>query len=60
MVWHCMFKEVGSGIVVTVRTVQDVSMLRGGDSVAVSGRIRDVSQLDYVSVEEAIVRGDNA
>ena len=42
--WHCMFKEVGSGTVVMARTVQDVSTLRRGDSVTVSGRIREVSQ----------------
>ena len=54
--WHCTFKEVGSGTVVFATTVQDVSTLRPGDSVTVSGRIRDVSRLDYVSIEEAIVR----
>ena len=42
-IWHCMFKEVGSGTVVTAFTDQDVSMLRQGDSVTVSGRIRSVS-----------------
>jgi hypothetical protein len=56
-IWHCMFKEVGSGTVVTAFTVQDVSKLRKGDSVTVSGRIRGVSQgyLESVSLEDAIV-----
>jgi len=59
--WHCMFKEVGSGTVVTARTVRDISTLRHGDSVTVSGRIRDVRQgyLESVSLEDAIIRGDN-
>jgi hypothetical protein len=60
-IWHCMLKEVGSGTVVTATTVQDVSMLRQGDLVTVSGRIRGVRQgyLESVSLEDAIVRGDN-
>lgn len=57
--WHCAFKEVGFGTVIFATTVQDISMLRPGDSVTVSGRIRDVSQLDYVGIEDAIVRGEN-
>ena len=57
--WFCSFKEVGSGTLVMASTVQDVSTLRPGDSVTVSGRISDVSQLEYVSLEDAIVRGDN-
>jgi hypothetical protein len=60
--WHCMFSEVGSGTAVAARTSRDVSTLRHGDSVTVSGRIRDVRQHGYfesVSLEDAIVRGDN-
>lgn len=55
--WHCSFKEVGSGTLVMASTVQDVSTIRPGDSVTVSGRISDVSQLESVSLEDAIVRG---
>ena len=40
-------------------TIRDVSTLRPGDSVTVSGRISDVSQLESVSLEDAILRGDN-
>ena len=57
--WFCSLKEVGSGTRVMAVTVQDVSMLRPGDSVTVSGRIRDVSILEDVSLEDAILRGDN-
>jgi hypothetical protein len=59
--WHCMFREVGSGTAVAAWTFRDVSTLRHGDSVTVSGRIRDVRQgyLESVSLEDAIVRGDN-
>jgi hypothetical protein len=57
--WHCTFKEVGSGILVFATTVQDVSALRPGDSVTVSGKIGEVSQLDYVSLEDAILRATN-
>jgi len=57
--WYCSFKEVGSGTLVTVTTVQDVSALRPGDSVTVSGRISWVSQFPDVSLEEATVRGDH-
>jgi pyrimidine deaminase RibD-like protein len=57
--WHCTFKEVGSGTLVMAVTVRDVSTLRPGDSVTVSGRISAVSQLKSVSLEDAIVRGDN-
>ncbi|MBA3610341.1 MAG: hypothetical protein H0W54_02830 [Rubrobacter sp.] len=56
--WHCAFKEVGSGTFVFAITVQDVSTLRPGDSVTVSGRISDVSQLENVSLEDVVVRGD--
>lgn len=42
---------------VTVSTAQDVSTLRPGDSVTVSGRINDVTR-DSVSLGDAIVRGD--
>ncbi len=57
--WFCVLREVGSEILVMASTVQDVSMLRPGDSVNVSGRISDVSQCEYVSLEDATVRGDN-
>ena len=58
--WYCTFKEAGSGTLVFAVTAQDVSTLRPGDSVTVSGRIREVSQLQYVSLEDAILRGDIA
>lgn len=57
--WHCSFREVGSDTLVFVSTVQDVSTLRPGDSATVSGRIREVSQLGYVSIGDAIVRSEN-
>jgi hypothetical protein len=57
--WHCSFMEVGSDTLVYASTVQNVSMLRPGDSVTVSGRISAVSQIKYISLEDAIVRGDN-
>jgi hypothetical protein len=57
--WFCSLKEVGSGARVMAITVQDVSRLRPGDSVTVSGRIMDVSILEDVSLEDAILRGDN-
>ena len=57
--WHCGFSEVGSDTLVWASTVQDVSMLRRGDSVTVSGRISGVSRGNYISLEDAIVRGDN-
>jgi hypothetical protein len=56
--WHCTFREVGSGNVVFAITAEDFSALRPGDSVTVSGRIREVSQLEYVSLEDAVLRGD--
>ena len=56
-VWFCSFKEIGSDTFVMVSTVQDVSALRPGDSVTVSGRISDVSQLGSVSLADATVRG---
>jgi hypothetical protein len=40
-------------------TVQDISALRPGDSVTVSSRISDVSILEDVSLEDAILQGDN-
>jgi len=59
--WYCSFNEVSSGTLVWARTVQDISALRRGDSVIVSGEISDVSRLDYVSLVDAVVRGgDNA
>lgn len=57
--WYCSFTEAGSDTLVWASTVQDVSRLRPGDSVTVSGRITTVSQLGYVSLEDAIIRGDN-
>jgi hypothetical protein len=57
--WHCSFKEVGSGILVFATTVQEVYKLHTGDSVTVSGRISNVSLLDSVSLEDAIVRGEH-
>lgn len=57
--WHCSFSEVGSDTLLWAITVQDVSMLRRGDSVTVSGKISGVSQGNYISLEDAIVRGDN-
>ena len=55
--WHCMFIEVGSGAAVAATTVRDISTLRDGDSVTVSGRIRDVRQgyLESVSLEDATI-----
>jgi hypothetical protein len=56
--WFCSLQEVGSGTHVMAVTVQDVSMLRPGDSVTVSGRISDVSILEDVSLEDAVLSGD--
>ena len=57
--WLCSLIEVGSSIHVMASTLQDVSMLRPGDSVTVSGRIGEVSLLEDVMLEDAIVRGDS-
>ena len=57
--WYCSFREVGSDTLVFASTVQDVSTLRPGDSVTLSGRIRDVRQHGTISLEDAIVGGDN-
>ena len=57
--WFCSLREVGSGIFVMASTVQDVSTLRPGDSVTVSGRISHIRQLEDVGLEDAILRGDN-
>jgi TIR domain len=57
--WHCSLREVGTSTPIYASTVQDISMLRHGGSVTVSGRIREVTLLDYVSLEDAIVRGSN-
>lgn len=57
--WFCSLREVGSGTLVMATTVRDVSALRPGDSVIVSGRISNVSRLESVSLEDAIVRGEN-
>jgi hypothetical protein len=58
--WLCNFKEVGSGTLIWAYTQQDISTLRLGDSATVSGKISDISRLDYVSLEDAIVRTDNS
>jgi len=55
--WFCSFKEVGSNTLVMASTAQDVSALRPGDLMIVSGRISDVSRLDSVSLADATVRG---
>jgi hypothetical protein len=57
--WQCSLKEVGSDILVMASTVQDVSKLRPGDSVTVSGRISEVWQALPVSLEDAILQGEN-
>jgi hypothetical protein len=57
--WFCSLKEVGSGRLVIAITVQDASKLRPGDSVTVIGRISRVSILEDVTLEDAILRGDN-
>lgn len=57
--WICQFKEVGSGILIIAITVQDASTLRPGDSVIVNGRIKNVSRLRSITLEDAIVRGEN-
>jgi hypothetical protein len=56
--WFCSLKEVGSGTRLMAVTVQDISTLRAGDSVTVSGRIRDVSILEDVSLEDAVFLSD--
>jgi hypothetical protein len=56
--WFCSLKEVDSGTRVMAVTVQDISTLRAGDSVTVSGRIRDVSILEDVSLEDAVFLSD--
>jgi hypothetical protein len=57
--WFCIFREVGSGRIVAASTVQDLSALRLGDSVTVSGRISDVSPVGSVTLEDAVVLGDH-
>ena len=57
--WFCSFKEVGSGVLVIAITVQDASKLRPGDSVTVSGRISSVSMVEDITLEDAILSGDN-
>jgi hypothetical protein len=53
--WYCYFKEVDSSALIWASTSQDISTLRPGDSVTVSGRISAVSPLNMVSLEDAIV-----
>ena len=55
--WSCTFKEVGSVMVVLAFSAQDLSRLRPGASVTVSGRIIDIN-VYVVSLEDAIVRCD--
>jgi hypothetical protein len=57
--WFCSLTEIGSGTLVMAITLRDVSTLRRGDSVTVSGKIREVRQLGSVSLEDAIVWSDN-
>lgn len=57
--WFCMFREASSGPLVAASTVQDLSALRLGDSVTVTGRISDVSPLGSVMLDGAIIRGEN-
>jgi hypothetical protein len=57
--WHCILKEVDSGILVFASTVQDVSTLRTGDLVTVTGRISDVRQIPSVNLEDAVVQADD-
>jgi hypothetical protein len=57
--WHCSLREVESGTLLFAITVQDASTLRTGDLVTVSGRISDVRQSGYVSLEDAVIRADN-
>ena len=58
-IWHCVFKEIDSGALVMATTAQDLSRLRNGDTVTVSGRIREVSQLEYVGLQDTVVQSDN-
>jgi hypothetical protein len=53
--WFCGFLEVGSAAIVSASTVQDVSALRRGDSVTISGKISDVSRLDSVHLHDATI-----
>lgn len=57
--WYCTFREVDSDTLLFAKTDQDVSTLRLGDLVTVHGRIEQVSQADYIGIEDAILRGDN-
>jgi len=57
--WFCIFREVGTGPIIAASTVQDLYSLRLGDSVIVNGRISDVSPVDSVILEDAVIRDDN-
>ena len=57
--WFCSLKEVDSGTTLHAITIQDVSMLRIGDTVMVSGRISEVSQLEFVMLNDADVQSDD-
>jgi class 3 adenylate cyclase len=57
--WFCSFEEIDSDTHVMAVTNQDVSTLRPGNLMTVSGRISDVSELESVSLEDAILQGDN-
>jgi hypothetical protein len=56
--WHCSFKEVGSDTIILASTLQDISMLRRGDSVTISGKISSVGPLEIIGLEDATIRGD--
>jgi hypothetical protein len=58
--WFCPFKEIGSDTLVMACTAQDVSALRPGDSVTVSGRISDVAPFGSVSLDDAVVVRDES
>jgi nucleoside phosphorylase len=54
--WNCNFEEVGSGALIFASTSQDLSALRRGDLVAVSGNISGVSMMRYISLDDANIR----
>jgi hypothetical protein len=57
--WFCSLAEVDSSTLVMATTPRDVSSLRPGDPVTVTGRIKDVSLLASVSLEDATLRSDD-
>jgi hypothetical protein len=58
--WFCGFLEVGSATIVSASTGQDVSALRRGDSVTVSGKISEVSRLGSIHLQNATIVGDES